>query len=277
MRRADRLFRIVQFLRLGRLLTAAKLAEKLQVSQRTIYRDIQDLQLAGTPIEGEAGVGYTLRRDMDLPPLMFTRGELTALVLGARLVRAWGGAENVAGADQALQRIEAVLPPDLRTEFDSILLYAPGYRMQQHLRERLDSLHGACKSRHVVSFGYKREDGQESQRNVRPLALVFWSGVWTLTAWCELRDDFRDFRIDRMTEVAVLERIFTPKKGQRLEDHLKRVATSMAEYKELMAAACRGVQAGEALIATADIRTRRSLGQMQPETLMRYPEPRNVP
>ncbi|QNI36755.1 helix-turn-helix transcriptional regulator [Edaphobacter albus] len=237
MRRADRLFRIVQFLRQGRLQTAQTLATKLQVSQRTIYRDIQDLQLAGTPIEGEAGVGYTLRRDMDLPPLMFTRGELTALVLGARLVRAWGGEENVLGAAQALQRIEAVLPADLRNEFDSILLYAPGYRMKPHLRARLDSLHMACKMRRVASFRYIREDGEVSERCVWPLALVFWSGVWTLTSWCELRNDFRDFRLDRMDEVAILERTFTPKKGQRLEDHIKKVVPSAEERRELMAPA----------------------------------------
>ena len=235
MRRADRLFRIVQFLRQGRLLTAQMLAEKLQVSQRTIYRDIQDLQLAGTPIEGEAGVGYTLRRDMDLPPLMFTRGELTALVLGARLVRAWGGSENVLGANQALQRIEAVLPADLRTEFDSILLYAPGgYHIRPHLRERLDMLHGACKTRHAISFSYTREDGEQSQRSVLPLALSFWTGVWTLASWCELRDDFRDFRIDRMEQVALLERTFTPRRGQRLEDYMKRAAAREAERKRCM-------------------------------------------
>jgi predicted DNA-binding transcriptional regulator YafY len=231
MRRADRLFRIVQFLRQGRLLTAQTLADKLQVSQRTIYRDIQDLQLAGTPIEGEAGVGYTLRRDMDLPPLMFTRGELTALVLGARLVRAWGGAENVLGANQALQRIEAILPPELRTEFDSILLYAPGERMRPHLRERLDTLHNACKTRHAISFGYTREDGEHSERSVLPLALSFWTGVWTLASWCELRNDFRDFRLDRMAEVEVLERIFMPRRGQRLEDYMKRAAEREAERK----------------------------------------------
>jgi predicted DNA-binding transcriptional regulator YafY len=230
MRRADRLFRIVQFLRLGRLLTAQKLAEKLQVSQRTIYRDIQDLQLSGMPIEGEAGVGYTLRRDLDLPPLMFTRDELTALVLGARLVRAWGGAENVAAANQALQRIEAVLPQELLGDLDSILLYAPGFRMTQVLRERLDVLHDACKSRRAVRFGYAREDGELSQRSVRPLLLAFWSGVWTLSAWCEMRDDFRTFRMDRMEDVVVLERTFVQKKGQRVEDYLKK--TIPAEDRE---------------------------------------------
>jgi len=223
MRRADRLFRIVRILRGGRLQTARMLAQKLEVSERTIYRDVSDLQTSGMPIEGEAGVGYTLRRDLDLPPLMFTRDELTALVLGARLVRAWGGAATTVAADQALQRIEGVLPPELRERLDAILMYAPGVRMPQFLRERLDVLHEACIDRHVLAFGYTREDGQSSQREVRPLALYFWSGVWTLAAWCELRKDFRTFRMDRMQDVQVLSREFVQKKGQRLEDYLRQV------------------------------------------------------
>jgi predicted DNA-binding transcriptional regulator YafY len=223
MRRADRLFRIVRILRGGRLQTARMLAQKLEVSERTIYRDVSDLQTSGMPIEGEAGVGYTLRRDLDLPPLMFTRDELTALVLGARLVRAWGGAATTVAADQALQRIEGVLPPELRERLDAILMYAPGFRMPQFLRERLDVLHEACIDRHVLAFGYTREDGQSSQREVRPLALYFWSGVWTLAAWCELRKDFRTFRMDRMQDVQVLSREFVQKKGQRLEDYLRQV------------------------------------------------------
>lgn len=224
MRRADRLFRIVRVLRGSRLQTARMLAQKLEVSERTIYRDVRDLQISGMPIEGEAGVGYTLRRDLDLPPLMFTRDELTALVLGARLVRAWGGAASMAAADQALQRIEAVLPTELRERLDAILMYAPGSRMPQVLRERLDVLHEACTDRRVLAFGYTREDGQNSEREVRPLALYFWSGVWTLAAWCELRKDFRTFRIDRMQNVRVLGREFVQKKGQRLEDYLRQVA-----------------------------------------------------
>jgi predicted DNA-binding transcriptional regulator YafY len=224
MRRADRLFRIVRVLRGSRLQTARTLAQKLEVSERTIYRDVRDLQISGMPIEGEAGVGYTLRRDLDLPPLMFTRDELTALVLGARLVRAWGGAASMIAADQALQRIEAVLPTELRERLDAILMYAPGSRMPQVLRERLDVLHEACIDRRVLAFGYTREDGQNSEREVRPLALYFWSGVWTLAAWCELRKDFRMFRIDRMQGLHVLQREFVQKKGQRLEDYLRQVA-----------------------------------------------------
>src|SRR2546429_1938300 len=136
MRRADRLFRIVRILRGGRLQTARMLAQKLEVSERTIYRDIGDLQASGMPIEGEAGVGYTLRRDLDLPPLMFTRDELTALVLGARLVRAWGGAASPVAAHPALQPIQAVLPADLRERLDSLLMYAPGSPQTQLARKR---------------------------------------------------------------------------------------------------------------------------------------------
>ena len=222
MRRADRLFRIVQLLRSGRLLTAERLAQKLEVSPRTVYRDVRDLQLAGTPIEGEAGVGYTLRRDLDLPPLMFTREELTALVLGARLVAAWGGTENVRAARSALDRIEAVLPPDMREGLDSIQLYSPSFQMCAEHRDRLDPLHTACSTRTVLRIAYTREDGQPSTRTIRPLALYFWSGVWTLVAWCDLRGDFRSFRLDRMLRVALRPESFTPRPGQQLADYIRR-------------------------------------------------------
>lgn len=229
MRRADRLFRIVQMLRSGRLKTARALAERLQVSERTIYRDVRDLQLAGQPIEGEAGVGYTLRREFDLPPLMFTPEELTALVLGARLVKAWGGAENVAAASSALARIEAVLPPELAARLDAIALYAPGFKMTMAQRKLLDALHKACLSRTVLTFRYTRlgeDESRAEQRMVRPLALTFWSGVWTLAAWCETRNDFRTFRIDRIAECMATSRTFTPKRGERLEDLMKKMRES---------------------------------------------------
>ena len=231
MRRADRLFRIVQMLRSGRLKTARALAERLQVSERTIYRDVRDLQLAGQPIEGEAGVGYTLRREFDLPPLMFTPEELTALVLGARLVQAWGGAESVVAAKSALARIEAVLPEELATRLDAIALYAPGYKMPMAHRKLLDQLHAACLTRTVLEFSYTRlnEDATRAeQRTVRPLALAFWSGVWTLAAWDERRDDFRTFRLDRIERLEITSRNFTQKRGQRLEDMMKKARAEAA-------------------------------------------------
>ena len=223
MRRADRLFRIVNLLRQGRVVTAGRLAEKLQVCERTIYRDVRDLQLSGAPIEGEPGIGCTLRRDFDLPPLMFTSKELTALVLGARLVQAWGGAESVVGAKAALERIESVLPAELRDRLDAIQMFAPGFKMKAAERERLDLLHAACVERRPVLIAYVKEDGEASRRVVRPLGLYFWSGVWTLVAWCEMRDGFRVFRVDRISEEAVGEKPFAQKKGQRLGDYLKTI------------------------------------------------------
>jgi predicted DNA-binding transcriptional regulator YafY len=226
MRRADRLFRIVQLLRQGRVVTADRLAEKLQVCPRTIYRDVRDLQLSGTPIEGEPGVGYTLRRDFDLPPLMFTSKELTALVLGARLVQAWGGAESVATAKDALQRIEAVLPPELRDRLDAIQMYAPGFQMSPEHRKRLDQLHAACVERQPVAIAYNRLDGEASRRIIRPLGLYFWSGVWTLVAWCELRNGFRTFRLDHIAESTLQDGHFTQRRGQALKDYLRIVKAS---------------------------------------------------
>jgi len=232
MRRADRLFRIVQLLRSGRLQTARHLAEKLQVSHRTIYRDVQDLQLSGVPITGEAGVGYTLRRDFDIPPLMFDREEITALVLGARMVQAWGGMQLTEAANRALRKIEAVLPTDLRERIDEVLLYAPGFRVSSELRSRLDALHSAAQERRVVLIAYAREDGQQSIRRVHPLALYFWGGTWTLAAWCELRNDFRSFRVDRMEHLEGLGEVFIPKAGQMLSDFLRHVRARLASRDE---------------------------------------------
>jgi len=223
MRRADRLFRIVQLLRGGRVQTARSLAEKLQVSHRTIYRDVQDLQLSGMPITGEAGVGYTLRRDLDIPPLMFDREEIAALVLGARMVEAWGGTQLTEAANRALRKIEAVLPAELREKVDDVLLYAPGFRAPAELRRKLDALHAAAQQRRILLLAYSREDGQPSVRRVHPLALYFWGGTWTLTAWCEMRVDFRNFRVDRIGHVDTLDEHFVPKPGQTLADFLKKV------------------------------------------------------
>jgi predicted DNA-binding transcriptional regulator YafY len=226
MRRADRLFRIVQLLRSGRLKTARDLGQRLQVSERTIYRDVRDLQLAGQPIEGEAGVGYTLRREFDLPPLMFTQDEVTALVLGARMAQAWGGNEAAKAAASALARIEAVLPEELARRIDRIALYAPQFQMPAAHRVLLDDLHRACVEQIVVGFRYTRlaeAADRAEDRSVWPLALAFWSGVWTLAAWDERREDFRTFRLDRIEALVVSARKYVPKRGQRLEDFLKKV------------------------------------------------------
>jgi len=224
MRRADRLFRIVQFLRAGRLQTARELAQKLEVSERTIYRDVQDLQLSGVPILGEAGVGYTLRRDYDLPPLMFDLREITALVLGSRMVAAWGDAELAQAANDALRKIEAVLTPALRDRIDAVRLYAPASVTRssgdQSTREKLEQLRGAIESIRIIQAAYCDEKGQETERRLRPMALLFWGNVWTLVAWCELRQDFRSFRVDRFRSILISEQTFVQERGQRYEDFL---------------------------------------------------------
>jgi predicted DNA-binding transcriptional regulator YafY len=146
-------------------------------------------------------------------------------------VQAWGGAESVVAAKSALARIEAVLPEELAARVDAIALYAPGYKMPMAHRKLLDQLHAACLSRTVLEFSYTRlnEDASRSeQRIVRPLALAFWSGVWTLAAWDEIRNDFRTFRLDRIERLEVTSRNFTPKRGQRLEDMMKRVRAEAA-------------------------------------------------
>ncbi|MEK6216742.1 MAG: YafY family transcriptional regulator [Boseongicola sp.] len=202
MRRADRLFQIVQYLRDGRLTTAAKLAERLEVSERTIYRDIDDLIGSGVPIDGEAGVGYLMREGYDLPPLMFTRNEIVALVAGARLIRAWGGASMAQGAEEALVKIRAVLPDSERELARSVQVHA--FQMPElddATRKRLDTLEDAIEKRLRLTISYETGDGTATTRAVRPLGLWFWGKVWTLVAWCELRDDFRMFRADRMSVV----------------------------------------------------------------------------
>ncbi|PWC34121.1 YafY family protein [Azospirillum sp. TSO35-2] len=222
MRRADRLFQIVQQLRKGRLVTAAELARCLEVSERTVYRDMRDLASSGVPVEGEAGVGYLLRDGYDLPPLMFTRDEVEALVVGARLARAWVGGGLADAAARALEKVEAVVPEARRRELADSRVFVPDFSFPAALRERMDVLRCAINARRVVLFDYRREDGTHSARAAQPLGLFFWGRVWTLGAWCELREEFRSFRIDRMETLLALDRRFDEIPGRGLEDYLAR-------------------------------------------------------
>ena len=218
MRRADRLFQIVQYLRGGRLLTAARLAETLEVSERTIYRDIADLQASGVPIDGEAGVAYVMRAGYDLPPLMFTRDEIVALVAGARLIRAWGGAAMARAAEEALVKIEAVLPDAERSRANQIQIYAIAEEMTPEVRTRIDAIERAVDERRRLILSYVDAEEQPTERIVRPLGLWFWGKVWTLVAWCELRDDFRMFRLDRISQMDTGGTPFRPESGKTLAD-----------------------------------------------------------
>lgn len=230
MRRADRLFQIVQFLRSRRLTTGQWLAERLQVSVRTIYRDIQDLSLSGVPIEGEAGVGYVLRHSLDLPPLAFEPDEIDALVIGARMVQSWADPALRRAAESALAKIHSALPASRRDALNHNRLFAPG--AATYPVHWMMPLRDAIRQRHKVLLSYRTDSGEQSERLIWPLGLFFWGQVWTLCAWCELRADFRNFRIDRIQDLQSQTAGFLPGPGQRLEDYLAGVCEEAPQMLE---------------------------------------------
>jgi len=223
MRRADRLFSLLLELRRSRVVTARRLAERLEVSERTIYRDIAALQASGVPIAGEAGVGYQLR-GFDLPPLMFEREEVEAMVLGARVVEAWGDGELAAAATTAIAKIEAALPRTRAHLVEETRLYVPQHGERRADRLPLHRLRLAIRERRKVHLGYADESDRASERTVRPLALAFYPPVWLLISWCELRRDFRNFRLDRIASCDLPGETFGEEPGKTLADFLRRMA-----------------------------------------------------
>nr|WP_197495810.1 YafY family protein [Acidihalobacter yilgarnensis] len=175
MRRADRLFLIVHALRGRRTaLTARALAETLGVSLRTVYRDIADLQLSGIPIEGEAGIGYVLRKGADIPPLMFSAAEIEALAVGARFVCAFAGGHLATGARAAMLKIDAVIPSSLRLHASRTRVFAPPKVWYEATSGMIDRLHEAIHEYRVLHIDYRDESGRESRREIEPLCLAFW-------------------------------------------------------------------------------------------------------
>jgi predicted DNA-binding transcriptional regulator YafY len=223
MRRADRLFRIVQRLRRRGATTARDLAQALEVSERTVYRDVRDLVLSGVPIQGEAGVGYALDRSYELPPLMFDEEEIEALVLGARIVRAWADAKLARAAEEALQKIEGVLPPRLKQKLAEAALYAPDFHIKAALRSGLSDLRQAVREQKKARFRYVDKAQAGSERTVQPLGLYYWGQTWTLAAWCELRQGFRNFRVDRIEELSVTRERFEKIPGRTLADFVRQM------------------------------------------------------
>jgi len=222
MRRADRLFQIVQLLRGRGTTTAAALGEELGVSERTIYRDIQDLTRSGMPIQGEAGVGYALPHGFDLPPLMFTEGELSALVLGASMVQAFADEALAGEARRVLGKVQAALPPRLRPQVERTELSASTLH-RADLARHLAPLRGAIGGRNLIRLDYVDGKGEVTQRIVRPLGLYFWGTAWTLAAWCELRQDFRTFRPDRIRALEVLAEVFEDDPARNLDAFVARL------------------------------------------------------
>jgi predicted DNA-binding transcriptional regulator YafY len=221
MRRADRLFRIVQLLRRRRtVVTAAQIAGKLEISERTVYRDIRDLILAGTPIDGEAGVGYRLQPGYDLPPLMFDADEIQALVLGARIIAQFGDPALALASESILSKVAGVLPKTLEPLLADTRLFVPNTRGGARSAAGLAVAREALVAQRRLRLQYANDKGEQSERTVRPLGVFFWGRTWTLAAWCEMRTGFRNFRLDRINAATLGDR-FEEEAGRTLRDMLK--------------------------------------------------------
>ncbi|MGF1695434.1 YafY family transcriptional regulator [Vibrio lamellibrachiae] len=221
MSKSERLFELLTLLRSKRFATtAAQLAETMEVSERTIYRDIQSLISSGVPIHGEAGVGYVLQAGSHLPPLMFTEKEMMALELGMRMVRAWSDEELANASRSASAKILSVLPDKLKQQVESFPILVPDYHIQTDTAKRGQLLRHATDERHKVSMLYTAENGSKTERVLQPLGQIFWGKNWTLVAWCELRDDYRHFRLDRIESLAVLEEGFETSDSKSLTHYI---------------------------------------------------------
>ena len=232
MRRADRLFHIIQLIRGRRLTTAALLAQRLEVSERTVYRDVADLQHQGVPIDGEAGVGYRLGAGFELPPLMFSQDEAKALVASVRLAQTWLDPVLAREAENALGKILSVLPAAVRTAAESLAVYAPLSGLDDQAKHAIHALQAAREAAHArqkLRITYRDLAGRASERVVRPLGCFFWGKVWTLAAWCESRNDFRNFRIDRIESLTPLEDRFRDEPDKTLAVFLRHAAARVGQ------------------------------------------------
>ena len=207
MNKSERLLQLLTLLRGRRsAITALELAHRLNVSERTIYRDIQSLVLSGVDIQGEAGIGYLLQPGNSVPPLMFTENEIEALMLGIRIVKSWMDDDLGQEANNALDKIKAALPSKLlhNLENRTTKFLVPDYCKQDRTRFS-DLIRVAIEQKTAISLHYISAEDNTSERNVFPLGLVFWGATWTLAAWCTLRKDYRSFRLDRILDCHVIE------------------------------------------------------------------------
>ncbi len=223
MKQTERLLQIVNLLRNRKtVLTAQQLADEFDVSLRTIYRDVQKLEASGIPIEGEAGVGYRIYRTFELPPLMFDAHEVEALMLGIKMVKAWSDQQLTTSAHSALNKILGALPQELKSIGDDLPFAVPIFRDFKDDNNPSELLRSAIKAKHVIQVQYQSLQQEHSERRIFPLGLFFWGNVWTLAAWCCLRDDYRSFRIDRFTDIHVTEQTFSTHDQCSLHDFMAR-------------------------------------------------------
>ncbi len=216
MRKAARLFEIIQILKLAKApVTGAQIAARLEVTLRSIYRDIAALQAMRVPIEGERGIGYILRPGFDLPPLMFTIEETEAVVLGMALIDRTADAALKQAAARVLAKIAAAVPPPLRDSLAPRTLHAWGSVAPVPEGLDLGLVRAAIRAEEKLSLDYRDEQGRATQRIIRPIALIYYSETANIVGWCELRHAIRNFRADRVTACALTGSFF-PGEGDRL-------------------------------------------------------------
>jgi predicted DNA-binding transcriptional regulator YafY len=221
MRRSDRLFDIIQRLRAARHpMTAAALAEELEVAVRTVYRDIATLQARRVPIEGAAGIGYMMRRGFDLPPLMFTVEEIEAIAVGARLVARTGDLGLQDAAESVLSKVTVVLPDGLRAQLTSAPIFVSESGAPVPERVDLTAVRQAIREEHKLHIAYEDERGTRSERTIWPVAVAYHVQATLIGAWCELRRDYRHFRADRIVSLAVLEEHYPSDNGRLMAEWL---------------------------------------------------------
>jgi len=208
MRKASRLFEIIQILRLARKpVTAADIAGQMEVSQRSVYRDIAALQAMRVPIEGGRGLGYILRPGFDLPPLMFSIEETEAIVLALALLDRTGDRELKQAAKRVNRKIAAAMTPSLRRTFDANALYAWGTTAPSEGID-LAVVRRAIRDEQKLAIAYRDESGRATERTIRPLALIYYSEAANIVAWCELRHALRNFRGERVKSSALVDDFF---------------------------------------------------------------------
>jgi predicted DNA-binding transcriptional regulator YafY len=221
MRRADRLFDIIQRLRTAsRPMTAAALAEELEVTVRTVYRDVATLQARRVPIEGAPGIGYLLRRGFDLPPLMFTTEEIEAIVVGARLVSRTGDPSLQDAAESVLSKVTVVLPDALRAQLASAPLYVSSSGAPLAESVDLSVVRQAIRDERKLHIAYADEKGAQTRRTIWPIAVAYYVQATLIGAWCELRQDYRHFRADRVMSLTVLDERYPSDNGRLMAEWL---------------------------------------------------------
>ena len=218
MRRSDRLFAILARLRDGQLHRAQDIADAVGVSLRTIYRDMDTLAASGIPVEGARGVGYILRETITLPPLALTAAELDALNLGIAIVAEAADPDLKAAAAALGDKIDAVLTVQGVAEADAWKFAVHPFADAARGFSHMPALRAAIKGRQKLRLSYRGGDGTLTDRVVRPLHMEYWGRVWTLTAWCEMRHDFRVFRVDLIDTATPLPELFVDEPGKRMTD-----------------------------------------------------------